>query len=64
MICVGGNIRTELSENFSGKFGEIRAKIFRNPKSLLAPTPMYFCQQIVACPSSKRFVKALKIGFS
>ena len=35
MICVGGNIRTK-----SCKFGEIRAKIFRNPKNLSAPTPM------------------------
>jgi len=26
--------------NFSGKFGKIRAKILRTPKNLLAPTPM------------------------
>jgi len=25
---------------------------------------LYYFQQIVACPSSKRFVKALRIGFS
>jgi len=27
-------------KNFSGNFGEIRAKIFRTPKNLPAPTPM------------------------
>jgi len=28
-------------EKFSGKFEGIRAKIFRTPKNLPAPTPMY-----------------------
>jgi len=27
--------------NFSGKFGEIRTKIFRIPENLAAPTPMH-----------------------
>ena len=31
----------ELLENFSGKFGEIRAKIFRTSKPFPAPTPMH-----------------------
>ena len=30
----------EFPENFLGKFGDIRAKIFRTPKHLPAPTPM------------------------
>jgi len=31
-----------LQNNFSGKFGEIRAKILRTFKNLLAPTPMIY----------------------
>ena len=27
-------------------------------------TGLYYCQQIAACLSSKRFVKALRIGFN
>ena len=30
-------------KNFSGKFGEIRAKILRTSKNLPAPTPMFSC---------------------
>jgi len=30
----------ELPEKVSGKFWEIRAKIFRSPKNLPVPTPM------------------------
>jgi len=34
------NCRQKLHKNFSGKFQEIRAKIFRTTKNLIAPTPM------------------------
>ena len=40
MIFVGENCRQKSQNNFSGKSGEIRAKILRIPKILLAPTPM------------------------
>jgi len=32
--------RQKSHNNFSDKFGEIRAKMVRIPKNLLAPTPM------------------------
>jgi len=35
------NFVGKVPENFSGKFGKIRAKILRTPKNLPAPKPMY-----------------------
>ena len=43
MVCVGRNIRTKScpkTRKISGKFGEIRAKIFCTPQNLPAPTPV------------------------
>ena len=40
MIFVGENLWAKGVQNFSGKFGEIRAKIFHTPKNLPAPTSM------------------------
>ena len=37
-LCGKNYSHKELPENFSGKFGEIRAKIFRTPKTLPALT--------------------------
>ena len=53
-------------ERFSSKLRNSR----RNGKTDLScisvwnGTGLYYCQQVVACPSSKRLVKALRIGFS
>jgi len=38
------------TENFLGKFGEIRAKILRTPKNLPAPTPMMKRHLHLHCP--------------
>jgi len=40
MIFVGENLWSKGTQKFSGKFGEVRAKILRTPKNLLAPAPM------------------------
>ena len=39
-LCERKYSHKRLSEDFSGKFKEIRAKIFRTPKNLPAPTSM------------------------
>jgi len=45
-------------------YSSARLRAFaRFAKWLIRPL-LYYCQQIVACPSSKRFVKALRIGLS
>jgi len=46
-LCGRKYSHKELPEKFSGKFGEIRAKIFRNPKNLPAPTPMGDCLSLL-----------------
>jgi len=40
MICVGGNTQRIVARKLLGKFWKIRAKIFRTPKNMPAPTPM------------------------
>jgi len=44
-IFVGENPRQKSHKTFSGKFGEIRAKILCNPQNLPAPTPV-LCTQL------------------
>ena len=46
--------RKNCTKNFSGKFGEIRAKILRTPKDLPAPTPMMKRHLCLHCPPFKR----------
>jgi len=46
----------ELQNNFLGKFGEIRAKIFRTPNNFLAPRPM--CWDVNANTRNQDFVLA------
>jgi len=41
-LC-GRICRQKLYKNFSGKFGEIRAKILRTPKILPSPIPVITC---------------------
>jgi len=55
MIRVGENIRTKSCLKtfcFSGKFGKIRAKIFRTPKNLPAPTPVPSTLLLLPCPTA------------
>ena len=35
---MGENLLAKATQNFSGKFGGLRAKTLRTPKNLLAPT--------------------------
>jgi len=48
VLCVRGNAHKKRPENVSGKFGEIRAKFFRTPQNLSAPTPMNSLKQILS----------------
>ena len=55
MICVGENIRAKSclkTFSFSGKFGEIRAKIFRTPKNSPASTPVPSTLLLLPCPTA------------
>jgi len=47
----------ELPEKFSSKFGEIRAKIFRTPKTLSAPTSMCLCVGKISCYTIVKLVQ-------
>jgi len=40
MIFVGENLQAKVAQKLFRKFGEIRAKILRIPKTLPAPKPM------------------------
>jgi len=55
MICVGENSRKKSclkTFRFSGKFVEIRAKIFRTPKNSPAPTPVPSTLLLLPCPTA------------
>ena len=63
-LCGRKYSHKEMPENFSGKFGEIRSKIFRNPKNLPAPTPttgtnVPFCGRITLAVTGMSSLRVL-----
>jgi len=62
MMVVGKNLKAKVTQqNFSGKLGEIRAKILRTSKNLLATTPVY-CgaagSRVLTCKFNVFFMKS------
>jgi len=56
MFFVGENCGQKEHKSFSGKFGEIREKIFRTTKNLPAPTPMNCYIENFAADSEKNLL--------
>ena len=54
----GKKLAGKVTQNFSGKFGKIWAKILRTPKNVLAPTLMVLIMQLpqhATCESKYHF---------